>query len=54
MILNNLAQNLSVYDNNILYSENPTNKIENFDTWFGVFKKNHAQIKVEELNSIQY
>jgi hypothetical protein len=54
MILNNIAKNLSSYDDNILYSENPTNKIKEFSAWSESFKKDHVEIQDKELNSLNF
>jgi hypothetical protein len=54
MILNSLAKDISSYDNNILYSELPTNKVKSFNFWSGDFKKHNFWVKEEELNSLNF
>ena len=54
MLIKSIAQDLSTYDNNVLYSEYPVSKVKKHENWSGMFKENHQWIKKEEMNNLNF
>jgi hypothetical protein len=54
MLIKSIAQDLSTYDNDILYSEYPVSKVKKHEEWSGMFKENHQWIKKEEMNNFNF
>lgn len=54
MLLKSIAQDLSSYDNNILYSEYPVSKVKKHNDWSGKFKEDNQWIKEKEMNNLNF